>query len=213
MCDPITMMAISVGTQALGSAVSGGTASKNAAAVSAANNRVLRETLDKNKPEQEAARKLFDDQMAGIDFGGQLSGAQANKRADYRANLSEAPVVETGRSTPKFLKDQFAQRLADSFARAGGMADRQGDVAGYSQMFADNAFDNRQNVRDANLYLDRIGGNLSILPDQQQFATARVTPAFDWGQVISGVGKIAGGMGGGNVVSARGPTNIVPRGY
>lgn len=213
MCDPFTMV-VGLGASALGNAVSGGTATKNAARVSAENNRVLRETLDKNKPEQEAARGLFDERLMSTGgFDGQLADAQATKRADYAGNLTgptEAPM--TGRSTPKIIQDAFARKLAESFTRAEGMADRQGDVAGYSKMWSDRAFDDRQAGRDANLFIDRIRGNLSILPDQQQFATSQVRPQFDWGQIISGAGQLAGGMRG-NVVGAGGPTNIIPRGY
>lgn len=213
MCDPITLMAI--GGSALGSGLSAGTASKNALKVSRANNRVLDETLEKNRPEQEAARGIFDERLFTPEQAqGDLANAQMMKRADFANNLAgpaEAPM--TGRSTPKIIQNAFVDKLAQSFERAGGMADRQGDLAGYSKMWSDRGFGDRAGARDANVNLDRIRGNLAILPDQQQFAVSQVRPDFDWGALLSGVSGMAGRMGGGNIVRPGGPTNIVPRGY
>lgn len=204
MCDPFTAALLVGGTVAsvAGKSIATSESNKQMAAIVKARNKVLNDTLEKNKVYADRSRQVFDERVGDIstDASMDIANAQNQHASNIEANIPAAAPVESGglpASSPKVVKSALAKKLSDIFSESTAQAKRTGALTGYGGFFQDQAIADAGANRDVGVNADMISGNMRLMPALQDYAEIGATkPSSGLGQILSALGGMASSAAG-----------------
>lgn len=216
MCDPITAALLIGGTVAsvAGTKIATNEADQNAANMAKARNKVLEQTLARNKAYADDSREIFNKRVADVNDNGaqNIQQSQADRTANIEANIPDAAPADTAAmpsSAPAVVKSDLAKRLADVFRESTDKAKGLGALTGYGGYFQDEAIKDASANRGVGVNADSIAGNMNLLPSLMDYAQIGANkPSSGLGQMLTALGGMASsaagarGMGGGGMSPA-----------
>lgn len=196
MCDPITLFLIGTAVSAGGNIISSNQAEENAAAMAAARNAQLADTLRRNDELAARSRALFQERADSYappvvrrnleEAQDRRSQAMAGSQVEF--DIADAPISG---NAPKVVKSEIAKRMLDVFKQGEAQASASGRLGGYGDFFHQQGLDDTGANDKLDLLANRAQGNLNILPHLQDFAQieAHEGPST-FGQILEGGGRL-----------------------
>lgn len=195
-------MAVGAGLSGAGSYLGKKDASKNAADVAAARNRVLRENLGKIDQFAAQGRGLFDTRMADYSptaQGGALTNAQTARSGEMTSGMTAPPVgdIPLSADAPNAVKSEIAKRMLSAFQTATERAKASGKLGGYNDAWTTNALGVNDTGRRVGTINNFARGEASLIePLQDAAAVQAYKPPALLPQVMTFAGNILAGAGG-----------------
>lgn len=194
MClDPLSAAAI--GATVLGGALQ----MKGARSAERARSRAGAAEIARQDALRNEQAALFGQTLGGFDRGNQ--DARRDDLTDARGSIIEQSIVDFREpdpgagiegSAPKVVKDAAAKAVVDALAGARAEGKRLAALQGFGDLFADNQVDlNRSGAMQAQLG-DFSRGSSAVLPLELEAANAKGSRTRGFGQLLQGVGQVAG---------------------
>ncbi len=179
-------------------------AEENARARANARNDELKRTLRMNDQHAEDSRDAFKRVRQNLEEDTVQKDQQA--ATDNRTEqLTEAvqPVgdnygmPEISGSAPNVVQSEFSKRITDALTKSTEQAERLGKLGGYGDFWANTGFDQAQAGREVGTSANLAGGNMALLPYNQDFAEHKAyKPTGSTGSFLMGLGSALGSVGG-----------------
>lgn len=165
-----------------------------------ARNRVLSRVLKRNDGLARDSRRIFDknvDKYSDERFAKRQDAVTENRIEPLVDAVDEAAPEEIplSGSAPDVVKSELAQTLLDAMNYGKKQATQLGEVGGYGDAWLRKGITTSKAANRIGMKQNFAGGNLSLLPFQQDMAEVRsVKPISPLGGILQGLGHAVGGM-------------------
>lgn len=202
MCTGIETAIIGAGLSALGSGYNSYQSNQNAEREQAASNKVLMDTLNRNKEIQKTSAQALQDRLAKAEptqFEQTEQEAVENRVAPIQASVGPATPdqMDLAGSTPKIVQDSISRRLGDVFREVKTDAKNLGTLKATGDTWLQANLDNQQLADSLVAPANMQQGNLAGMDLQQQNAILKARKSISpIGDIMKGAGSMLGSAGG-----------------